>query len=44
MDHAGFIIASYVLTIGGIVVYVWRVLSRGRRLAEQLPEEDRPWI
>ncbi len=44
MSHAGFIIASYALTLGGIAGYVWWVLRRGRGVARQLPPEDRPWI
>lgn len=43
MDHAGSIIASYALTLGGIGVYVWRVLRRGRALARDVRDEDRPW-
>jgi heme exporter protein CcmD len=43
MDHAGFIVASYSLTLGGIAVYIWRVLRRGRTLSRDVPVEDRPW-
>jgi heme exporter protein CcmD len=43
MNHAGFVITSYALTIGGIAVYVWRMLARAKRLGRQLPPEDRPW-
>lgn len=44
MDDAGFIITSYVLTLGGVAVYAYAILRRGRRLAEQLPDDDKPWV
>jgi hypothetical protein len=43
MDDIGFIAGSYLLTLGAIAVFAWRVVRRGRRLAAQLPDEDRPW-
>ncbi|MFZ1489225.1 MAG: heme exporter protein CcmD [Ilumatobacteraceae bacterium] len=43
MDHAGFIIASYVVTLGGVGAFAWAVLRRGRRLVEQLGDEELPW-
>lgn len=43
MEDAGFIIASYVLTLGSIAVYAWRVIVRGRRATAQVPEEAKPW-
>jgi hypothetical protein len=43
MEDIGFILASYAVTLGGIALFSWRVLRRGRVLAAQLPEEDRPW-
>jgi hypothetical protein len=43
MDHAGFILTSYALTIGGIAGYTWWMLRRARRLGHDLPDEDRPW-
>jgi hypothetical protein len=43
MDDLGFIVASYVLTLGGMAGYAWWVVRRGRRLAARLPEEDTPW-
>ena len=43
MDDIGFILATYVAAFGAAALMAWRVLSRGRRLAEQLPDEDKPW-
>lgn len=43
MDHAGFVIGSYTLTIGGIAAYAWWMLRRARSLGRDLPPEDRPW-
>jgi heme exporter protein CcmD len=43
MDHIGFILGSYLAAFGGIAVLVWQVLRRGKALARQLPDEDKPW-
>lgn len=44
MDDAGFIITSYVLTLGGVAVYALSLVRRGKRLARRLPDEDKPWV
>jgi hypothetical protein len=43
VDDIGFILASYVAAFGAATLMAWRVLRRGRELARQLPEEDKPW-
>lgn len=43
MDHLGFILASYIAAIGSAGVLAWRVIDKGRQLARQLPDEDKPW-
>ena len=43
MDDAGFIITCYVAAFGGMVAYAWHILRKARALAEQVPDEDRPW-
>ena len=43
MDHLGFILASYIAAIGSAAVLAWRVIGKGRELARQLPDEDKPW-
>jgi len=44
MDDAGFIVTSYVLTLGGVALYALALLRRGKRLARRLPDEDKPWV
>lgn len=44
MDDAGFIITSYVITLGGVAVYALNLLRRGKRLARRIPDEDKPWV
>jgi hypothetical protein len=43
MEDAGFIIASYAITLGAIALYAWRTLTHARRLARRLPDEHKPW-
>lgn len=43
MDDIGFILTSYVVTFAGVAALVWHVLRRGKSLASQLPDEDKPW-
>ena len=43
MDNIGFILASYIATFVGSVGLAAYYLRRGRRLAAQLPPEDKPW-
>jgi hypothetical protein len=43
MEDAGFIIGSYVLTFGVVALFSWRVLRGGRKLAEQVPDEEKYW-
>lgn len=44
MEDAGFIIGSYVITFGGVLLYAWHVLRRGKQATEQLPDDSKPWI
>jgi hypothetical protein len=43
MEDAGFIIGSYALTFGVVALFSWRVLRSGRKLAEQVPDEEKYW-
>jgi hypothetical protein len=38
-----YVVISYVVTLGGIGLYAWRMLARARKIAPQVREEDRPW-
>jgi hypothetical protein len=40
----GYVTASYVLVLGSMAAYAVRTVLRGRRLARQLPEEERRWL
>lgn len=43
MEHASFIIASYVLTFGSIAAYAAWVVRRGRAMARLATREEMPW-
>jgi heme exporter protein CcmD len=43
MEHASFIVGSYVITFASIGVYVWWFLRRGKKLAQNVNSEDMPW-
>jgi hypothetical protein len=40
----GYVVAGYVVTLGGIAAYAGRTLLRGRRLSKQVPPEARRWM
>jgi hypothetical protein len=43
MTDAGFIFAGYGIVAVTLSAYAWRVLSRGRKLSRQVPEDRRRW-
>ena len=43
MEDLGFILATYLVTFGAAGVMALWVQRRGRALAAQLPDEDKPW-
>jgi heme exporter protein CcmD len=43
MQDAGFIIGSYVITFAAVALYAVATIRRGRRLAEQVPDDDKYW-
>ena len=43
MENAFEILGSYVITFVVIGAYSWRVLRGGRRLADQVDDEDKYW-
>lgn len=43
MDDAGFIIGSYVLTLGVVGAFAWRAIRHGRRLGDQIDDADKYW-
>jgi len=43
MDHASFIIGSWVLTAVSVLAYAVWVLRRGRALAQHATTEEMPW-
>jgi hypothetical protein len=44
MEDAGFILGGYVLTFGVVALMAWRVLRSGRKLADQVPDEEKYWL
>ena len=43
MQYAKQVFGSYAITLGGVGAYVWWMLRRSRKLAEQVGDEDTPW-
>ena len=43
MEHASFIIGSWVLTAVAVGVYAAWIMRRGRELAQQHSEQEVPW-
>ena len=44
MNNAGFIVLSYVFTVGSILLLVVVTIRRGRLLSRQVADQDKPWI
>lgn len=43
MEDAGFILGSYAVTFGVVVLYGWRVVRSGRLLSRRVPDDDKYW-
>jgi heme exporter protein CcmD len=43
IDHAGYILGSYAVTIAVIAGLAWRVIRRSRQLAAQVDDADKNW-
>jgi hypothetical protein len=44
MSTAAYIAVGWITVLGGIGLYATRIVVRGRHLARQVPDEDKPWI
>jgi len=44
MENAGFIFGSYALTFGAVALFAWRTLRAGKRLSQQVPDEEKYWL
>ncbi len=44
MTHLGYILAGWGVALGGLIGYAIRVLARGRRASEFVPEDRRRWM
>jgi hypothetical protein len=40
----GDVIVGYVVTGLGLAAMAWRIVTRGKVLGAQVPDEDKPWI
>lgn len=44
VSDAGFIIGSYLITLGAIGAFAFRTIRLGRKLANEVPDEEKPWL
>jgi hypothetical protein len=44
VSDAGFIIGSYLITLGAIGAFAIRTIRLGRKLANEVPDEEKPWL
>ena len=44
MEDAEFILGSYFLTFATVGLFAWRTLRSGRKLADQIPDDDKYWL
>jgi drug/metabolite transporter (DMT)-like permease len=40
----GYVLAGWAIAVGGLALYAVVTVVRGRRLAKQLPPEERRWM
>lgn len=43
MEHATFVIGSWVLTAGSVAAYAVWIIRRGRALSKHATNEEMPW-
>ena len=43
MDHASFILGSWVLTFASVSAYAVYIIRRGRELSKNATSEEMPW-
>ena len=43
MDDSGFILASWIITLGSIAVLATVTLRRAKQLAQRVPDQHKPW-
>lgn len=43
MEYAGYVFGSYAVVLGTIGAFTWRVLRRGRQLADRVDDADKYW-
>lgn len=43
MNHAGFIITTYVVTFGAVIGLAVYAIKQGRELASKVSDKDKPW-
>jgi hypothetical protein len=44
MNGAGYIIASWLLMLGGVLLYAAHLIHRGRTLSPHVPASRRRWL
>jgi hypothetical protein len=44
MDDAGFILGSYFLTFATVALFAWRTVRSGRKLGQQVPDDEKYWL
>ncbi len=44
MSDTAYVAIGYGLTALALITYTWRVLTRGRRVTAEVPEERRRWM
>jgi transcription antitermination factor NusG len=44
MEDFGFVFGGYVVTFVSVAAYAWHVIRRARRVAGQVPDDEKPWL
>ncbi|MBA4810191.1 MAG: hypothetical protein H2036_04590 [Acidimicrobiales bacterium] len=44
MTHLGYLLAGWIISVGVLVLYGWRIIQKGKALSIKVPENRQRWM
>ena len=44
MSHLGYLLAGWIIAVGILTIYAWRLIQKGKALSSQVPEHRQRWM